>query len=71
MKKKTIVIKHSKNQSQTRKALEASMQFVDQCETIDELKGVWKQFQCLQETWQFQLKCKMKKNEILTHVENS
>lgn len=71
MKKKPIVIKHSKHQSQTRKALEAAMQFVDQCETIDELKGVWKQFECLQGTWQFQLKCKMKKNEILTHVENS
>jgi hypothetical protein len=71
MKNTKITLQNTAGQSETRKALEWSLQKVDQCETIDELKAVWNQFYALQGTWQFQLKCKMKKNEILTHVENS
>ena len=64
---KKITVEDQHKKSQTRIALEYAIQLVDLCETIDELKKVWNQFQALQGTWQFQLKCKMKKNEILTH----
>ncbi|MFW5757815.1 MAG: hypothetical protein ACOCYO_03955 [Bacteroidota bacterium] len=68
MKNTAIVLKYTKGQSETRKALEWAFQKVSQCETLDELKVVWKQFYALQGTWQFQMKVKQKKNEILSYV---
>ena len=68
MKDTKITLKHTIGQSETRKALEWAFQKADQCETLDELKAVWNQFYALQGTWQFQMKVKQKKNEILSYV---
>jgi hypothetical protein len=65
MKNTKITLKHTAGQSETRKSLEWALQKVDQCETLEELKTVWNQFYALQGTWQFQMKVKNKKQELL------
>ena len=68
MKQTKIIIEDQHRKSDTRIALEWAIQKADQCETLDELKAVWNQFYALQGTWQFKMKVKQKKNEILSYV---